>query len=153
MSHPVIEQVLPLIRPVAHGLGLEIVNVTFQTNHSPPVLRVDVRNLREETGLNDCEQMSRAVEEILDQAEIFPDAYVLEISSPGLSDFLSTDRDFVTFKGFPVLVRTRDPYKKQREWAGLLIEKAGEGVKLNLKGRIVIIPIDLIESVQLHNPA
>ena len=94
MTHPLVPQVIELASPIASRLGLEIVEAVFQTNQSPPVLRVDVRNLQEEdTGLDDCTNLSKELTEALDESEIIPDAYVLEVSSPGVSDVLTRDRD------------------------------------------------------------
>ena len=72
-----------------------VVKVVFHTNQSPPVLRVDIRNPNQDTSLNDCERMSRNLEASLDAASIIPDAYVLEVSSPGISQQLQTDRKSV----------------------------------------------------------
>ncbi|MFN7659427.1 MAG: ribosome maturation factor RimP, partial [Dolichospermum sp.] len=44
MTHPLIPQIIDLATPVATELGLEIVNVVFHTNQSPPILRVDIFN-------------------------------------------------------------------------------------------------------------
>ena len=45
MTHPVIPQVLEIANPIAAELGLEVVGAVLQTNHNPPVLRIDVRNM------------------------------------------------------------------------------------------------------------
>ena len=85
MTHPLVPKILDLATPVAKDLELEVVKVVFHTNQSPPVLRVDIRNPNQDTSLNDCERMSRNLEASLDAASIIPDAYVLEVSSPGIS--------------------------------------------------------------------
>jgi ribosome maturation factor RimP len=109
MPHPVIPQVLALAEPVAKALELEIVDAVYHTHHQPPTLRVDVRSHKEGTGLEDCERMSRSLETALDDANVMPEAYVLEVSSPGVSEFLTQDRDFAAFRGFPVTVQTTEP--------------------------------------------
>jgi len=149
MAHPLIPQIIELATPVAEDLGLEVVGVVFHTNLNPPVLRLDVRNLQQDTGLDDCEQMSRAMEAALDRANIIPDAYVLEVSSPGISQQLITDREFVSFKGFPVIVSTSQPYEGQQEWKAQLIRRDDTAVYLNQKGRKIAIPRFLITRVQL----
>lgn len=149
MAHPLIPQIINLATPVAENLGLELVGVVFHTNQRPPVLRVDIRNLHQDTGLNDCEQMSRALEPTLDEANIIPDAYVLEVSSPGISRQLTTDRDFISFKGFAVIVTTSQPYEGGQEWTGQLIRQDDTTVYLNKKGRAIAIPRSLISKVQL----
>lgn len=149
MAHPLIPQIIELATPVAENLGLEIVGVVFHTNQRPPVLRVDIRNPQQDTGLNDCERMSRVLEASLDTADIIPDAYVLEVSSPGISRQLITDREFISFKGFAVTVSTSEPYEGQQEWSGQLIKRDETALYLNQKGRAIAIPRSLIAKVQL----
>lgn len=149
MTHPLIPSILELASPIAAELGLEAVAAVFQTNQSPPVLRVDVRNLEADTSLDDCERMSRALESALDASGLLPDAYVLEISSPGISRSLTSDREFISFKGFPVLVTTNEPYSGHTTWTGRLVRRDEKAVCLNLKGRTVSIPRHLVSQVQL----
>lgn len=153
MTHPLIPQLIDLATPVAEELGLEVVGAVFHTNRRPPVLRVDIRNSTGDTGLDDCERMSRALEERLDAADIIPDTYVLEISSPGISRQLTTDREFISFKGFAVIVMTSEPYEGHKEWRGKLIGRDETGVSLNQKGRAIAIPRQLVTRVQLDDKA
>jgi ribosome maturation factor RimP len=149
MAHPLIPQILELAAPIATALGLEVVNAVFHTNQSPPVLRLDVRNLQGDTSLTDCEQMSRALETTFDEIELIPDAYVLEVSSPGVSPILTSDREFVSFRGFPAMVSTAVPHDGKTEWTGNLIRRDDQAVYLSQKGRVVAIPRQLIAQVQL----
>lgn len=152
MAHPLVPQVIELASPIASSVGLEIVDAVFQTNQSPPVLRIDVRNpSQEDTGLNDCERLSVALTEALDESDLIPDAYVLEVSSPGVSDVLTQDRDFAVFKGFPVVVQLNAPHKGKQTWYGSLVRRDEDKLALNLKGRPVSIPRNLVQSVQLSN--
>ena len=151
MTHPLIPQLIDLATPVAEDLGLEVVGAVFHTNRRPPVLRVDIRNSTGDTGLDDCERMSRALEERLDAADIIPDTYVLEISSPGISRQLSTDREFISFKGYAVIVKTSEPFEGQKEWRGRLIRRDDTEVYINQKGRAIAIPRLLVTHVQLDD--
>lgn len=149
MTHPLIPQVINLAAPVAATLGLDVVGAVFHTNQHPPVLRIDVRNLEAETSLNDCERMSHSLEAALDEVDLIPDAYVLEVSSPGISRSLTTDREFISFKGFPVVVMTAEPYEGQATWSGQLIRRDEEMLYLSQKGRAIAIPRHLVSKVQL----
>lgn len=151
MTHPLIPQLIDLATPVAENLGLEVVGAVFYTDRRPPVLRVDIRNSDGNTGLDDCERMSRALEEQLDTTDLIPDAYVLEISSPGITRELTTDREFVSFKGFSVIVTMSEPYEGQKVWSGKLISRDDDGVYLNQKGRAITIPRDRVLRVQLDD--
>ncbi|NDJ17385.1 ribosome maturation factor RimP [Myxacorys almedinensis] len=149
MAHPLIPQILDLAAPVAQSLGLEVVTAVFHTHQSPPVLRVDVRNTKDDTGLEDCEQMSRALEAVLDESDLILDAYVLEISSPGISKLLTTDREFTSFRGFPVIVTTSEPFNNRAEWTGNLVRRDDDAVHINLKGRAIAVPRTVVKTVEL----
>lgn len=152
MTHPLIPKIVDLASPVAEGLGLDVVDAVFQTNHSPPVLRVDVRNRhQEDTSLEDCERMSQALEAILDETELIPDAYVLEVSSPGISSLLSSDRDFTVFKGFMVEVQLTQPHKDHQTWLGQLVKRDEDVLYLSRKGRLVKLPRTLVDRVRLSD--
>lgn len=151
MTHPIVPQIIELATPIATQLGLEIVGVVFQTNKQPPVLRLDIRNPSTDTSLNDCEQMSRAIEATLDATAMIANSYVLEISSPGISRQLTTDREFISFKGFSVIVKTYAPHEGKKEWQGKLQSRDDQAVYLNQKGRSIAIPRQLVAKVQLDS--
>lgn len=149
MTHPLIPHVIDLASPVAEKLGLEVVGAIFHTNQSPPVLRVDIRNREDNTGLDDCEQMSRALEAALDEANLIPESYVLEISSPGIDRLLTTDREFISFKGFAVTVTTSAPVDGHTIWTGQLVRRDDDHLYLSQKGRAIALPRALVSKVQL----
>ena len=151
MSHPLTSSIQTIAEPIAEQLDLKIVNIIFQTNKSPANLRIDIESLSGDTSLDNCEKMSRQLEEILDQDNVIPGAYTLEISSPGISNQLTTDREFISFKGFPVIVETNTVYKKKTQWQGRLQGRDEESVYVNNKGKIVSIPRELIAKVELTN--
>ncbi|HEY9888149.1 MAG TPA: ribosome maturation factor RimP [Candidatus Obscuribacterales bacterium] len=154
MTHPLIPKVLDLAAPLAERLGLDVVDAVFQTNHSPPVLRIDVRNCQQEdTSLHDCEQMSQALEALLDETDLLPDAYVLEVSSPGISSELTSDRDFIVFKGFMVEVQLTEPYKNRQTWVGQLLKRDADHVYLTRKGQPIKLPRAIVHQVQLSDQA
>lgn len=149
MAHPLIPQIIDLAHPLADSLGLQVVGVVFHTNQQPPVLRIDICHPERDTSLEDCEKLSRALEPTLDATEILPDTYVLEVSSPGISRLLTTDREFISFKGFAVILTTAEPYAGQQEWTGQLIRRDESTVHINQKGRAIAIPRALVTKVQL----
>jgi ribosome maturation factor RimP len=152
MAHPLIPKVLDLAAPIAERLGLDVVDAVFQTNQAPPVLRIDVRNCQQaDTSLEDCEHMSQALEAVLDESDLIPDAYVLEVSSPGISSHLTSDRDFIVFKGFMVEVQLTEPHKNRQTWVGQLLKRDDDHVYLSQKGKPTKLPRGLVQTVQLSD--
>ncbi len=151
MTHPLVPQIIDLATPLAEKLNLEVVDAVFQTNKNPPVVRIDVRNTLQDTGLEDCEQMSKALDAQLEATDLITGSYILEVSSPGITRNLTTDREFITFKGFSVIVKTFAPYKNQKLWKGKLQGRDENNVYLNQKGKIITIPQDLVAKVQIDD--
>ena len=150
MSHPLIPQILQVAEEVASPLGLEVVDVVLQTNKNPVVLRVDIRNPDQNTGLDDCERMSRSLEPTLDAIDLIPYAYVLEVSSPGAERQLQGDREFIAFRGFMVTVFGTETTEGQpKSWTGHLISRNETHVTISIKGRIMNIPRELCDRVEL----
>lgn len=152
MAHPLIPQITDIATPIAAELGLELVAVVFHTHERPPALRVDIRNPDADTGLQDCERMSRALESALDAADAIPFAYALEVSSPGTSRQLTTDREFNAFSGFAVQVTTKQAADNKTELKGQLIRRDDTTIYLNQKGRTIEIPRELVSKVSLDDP-
>ncbi len=151
MAHPLIPQITDIANPIAAELGLEVVAVVFHTHERPPSLRIDIRNATEDTGLQDCERMSRALEAVLDATEVIPFEYALEVSSPGTSRELTTDREFNAFSGFAVQVTAKDSSDPKAPWHGNLTRRDETTIYLNKKGRTIAIPRELVDKVTLDD--
>jgi ribosome maturation factor RimP len=144
MSHPLIPQILEIAEAIATSLDLEVVDVIMHTHKNPATVRVDIRNKTQHTGLEDCERMSKALEVALDEADVVPYVYVLEVSSPGTDREIKTDREFLAFRGFMVKA-----IAASETWIGQLVSCDLEKLTINQKGRIVHIPRQIVTKVEL----
>ena len=121
---------------------------------SPMTLEVQIRHSNgADVSLDDCAQFSGVLGEALESSELLNEAYVLEISSPGIDEQLATDRDFQTFRGFPVEVTHRDNNDAEHRLDGLLLERDEESLQINIRGRIKRIPRDQVIGVRLTSPS
>lgn len=105
--------------PILEEKKFELVDVEYVKEGSNYYLRAYIDK---EGGItiDDCEYVSRALEEKLDRADLIPDAYFLEVSSPGLGRALKKDRDFEKNLGEEVEVHLYKPLDKKKEFVGLL---------------------------------
>ncbi len=87
--------------------------------------------------------------ELRDEELDFINSYELLVASPGVRDELHIDRDFMSFRGFPVTVTTTEEYKKKTEFKGTLIERDEDFVRISAKGRVTKIPRAICKSVTL----
>ena len=67
-------------------------------------------------------------------------------------DQLSSDRDFETFRGFPVEVHHRDKDDSEQRLEGLLLERDADTLQINIRGRIKRIARDCVIGVRLTSP-
>jgi ribosome maturation factor RimP len=154
VPHPLIPDLELLVTPLAEASGLAVEGVEIQAHRLPLTLVIQIRHADgRDVNLDDCAAFSGVLGEVVEASELMPQAYVLEVSSPGIGEELSEDRDFRSFRGFPVSVRFRDGQGLETTREGLLLERDEENLQLNVRGRISRIPrLDVI-SVRLVTPA
>ena len=70
--------------------------------------------------MDDCEAVSRAFSDILDEKDYIADSYVFEVSSPGLGRPLKKEKDFARSLGEEVEIRTYRAIDRQKEFEGIL---------------------------------
>ena len=80
-----------LLAPIAEVNQVEIYDVEYVKEGSDYYLRAYIEK-PEGVNILDCENVSRALSEALDKADFIPDAYILEVSSPGLGRTLKKDK-------------------------------------------------------------
>ncbi|QEL54533.1 ribosome maturation factor RimP [Chromobacterium paludis] len=74
----------------------------------------------------------------------------LEVSSPGLDRPLKKEADFVRFAGQLAKIKTRMPIEQQKKFTGRLAGVEDGSVKLDVDGRIVVIPFANIDKARLE---
>ena len=138
---------------MAAGKGFDLCGIQLLTHMSPMTLEVQIRHSTgADVSLDDCAGFSGVLGDALDATSLLTEAYVLEISSPGIGDQLSSDRDFQTFRGFPVEVHHRDKGDTEQRLEGLLLERDADTLQINIRGRIKRIPRDCVIGVRLTSP-
>ena len=99
-----------ILLPIAEENGVEIYDVEYVKEGSDWYLRAYI----------DCEAVSRALSDKLDEADFIEDAYILEVSSPGLGRTLKKDKHLEKSLGEEVEIRLYKPVDKCREFTGVL---------------------------------
>lgn len=83
--------------------------------------------------IDDIEEVSRAVNPILDEKDFVEDEYIFEVSSPGLGRALKKDRHFDYSMGEEVEVHTYKPIDGSKLWIGLLDSYDKDTVTIQLE--------------------
>lgn len=115
------QQTEELILPIIENNGFELVDVEYVKEAGTWYLRAYIDKPGGIT-VDDCEMVSRAFSDILDEKDYIEDTYIFEVSSPGLGRPLKKEKDFVRSIGEEVEIRTYRAIDRQKEFIGILIE-------------------------------
>ncbi len=147
MAKYVEEAVEKIVNELLADTSLELVDVEY-VKERDWYLRVFIDK---EGGIeiDDCQQLSEKLEEILDEKNMIKDSYVLEVSSPGLDRVLKKKRDFEREQGKVVDVALYAPLNGQKALTGTLTGYNDEEKTITIDENQTI-PLDKTASVRLH---
>lgn len=121
-----------LISPIIEQNQFELVDVEYVKEGGTWYLRAYIDKPGGIT-VDDCEVVSRALSDLLDKHDFIEDAYVLEVSSPGLGRPLKKEKDFARSIGEEVDVRTFRAISHQKEFTGILRDYDKEKIVLEME--------------------
>lgn len=108
-----------LLMPLIEKYQFELVDVEYVKEAGNWYLRAYI-DKKGGINIDDCELISRALSDMLDEQDFIEEAYILEVSSPGLGRPLKKDKDLQRSIGEEVEVRTYRAIEKQKEFTGVL---------------------------------
>lgn len=127
LNEAIAGEVRTIGKKVASAQGVELVHAEILGAKRDSVVRMYIDKEGGVT-LDDCARFSAAVEVELDEQDLIPWAYVLEVSSPGIERGLYSLDDFVRFTGEIARVRTKMDHNGQRNFAGRIASVEGDVV-------------------------
>jgi len=137
-----------LIEPVISSEGMELVTLDYVRESRGWVLRLYVDTEAGVT-IDRCAQLSRQLGDLLDVKDIVPHPYILEVSSPGLNRILKKEKDFITYRGQMITVKTSEPVEERKNFKGKLLDCREGTITVDADNRQVTIPLSLITKAQL----
>lgn len=119
-----------LLEPIVKRLEVSIYDVEYVKEGSDYYLRAYI-DKPEGVTIQDCENVSRALSDELDREDFIPDAYILEVSSPGLGRALKKDKHLQAALGEQVEIRLFKAVDQSKEFAGILDSFDAEQVTIS----------------------
>ena len=127
----IVDKVEELVTPIIDENDFELVDVEYVKEGANWYLRVYADKDGGIT-IDDCVLISRALEQKLDEEDFIQDAYILEVSSPGLGRQLKKDKDFKRSLGEKVECKLFKAINKQKEFEGILKDFTEETITLGI---------------------
>jgi ribosome maturation factor RimP len=159
--HPIAAKLLELAEPVATDAGLDLVDVQYRREQAGWVVRVFIDRIMNPAlgapppaiSFEDCERISRELGALFDVHDPVPQAYSLEVSSPGLDRPLRTPDHFRRFRGSVMKATLVEGVEGRRNFKGTIVDvddaPAGAAVRVDVDGRTYALPLDDIDSARL----
>jgi ribosome maturation factor RimP len=148
-SEKLLQEVREVVEPILQSQGYELVDLEYQRESRGWVLRI---YLDREGGitLDDCTGVSHEVGAVLEVKDVIPNAYVLEVSSPGLTRPLKKPEDYNRFRNQLVKIKLFQPLDGRRNFKGILLGLEGETVRVEADGQVFEIPLRSIAKANLE---
>lgn len=144
-----LREVREVVEPILESQGFELVDLEYQRESQGWVLRI---YLDREGGVNleDCAGVSHEVGAILEVKDLIPSAYILEVSSPGLTRPLKKPEDFNKFRNQMVKIKLYEPLEGRRNFKGTLLGLEGDRVRVEVEQRVYELPLQRIAKANLE---
>ncbi len=134
MKSSVQDRATEIIQPICDSLGYTLVEVSYKKEVGGMTLWVCI-DKEGGVDINDCERVSRALDEPLDQHDITNgSAYNLNITSYGLDRAFKTEYDFIKHLGKDIVVKFYKPWLGKKEIRSTLVSYSGDAIKVEYDG-------------------
>ena len=144
------EKVWELADPIAEELGLWVWDVEFVKEGARRVLRITVDS---ENGVDiqDCEKLHRAIDPLLDEADLIEEQYYLEVSSPGIERELKTDIHIEACEGWDVEIKLYAPRDGSKTFRGKLMPLGENGdVCISVADGVITFPRETVAKISTY---
>ncbi len=129
MSDYVVEKITEFVEGFLPSMDLELVEIQYRQEGHGWVLRLFIDGPNG-IGIDECARVSREMNVFLDVEDLIPNAFHLEVSSPGLERQLRNIADYKRFAGKKARVKVRHPIGEQKVFIGLIGESDECGFEL-----------------------
>lgn len=143
------EQVWQFAEPLVKENGCSLWDVEYVREGGEWFLRLYI-DKEGGVDIDDCENVSRAVDPVLDEKDPIPESYRFEVCSAGLERQLKRPSDFERFMGEPILLKTYQPKNGTKEFPGVLAGYDNGTVTVDMNGKSIAFEKTEIALVRLR---
>lgn len=142
------QSLLDALEPHAGEMGVELVTLEITGAKKAPTIRVYI-DTDHGVGFDELASAQSWINDIMDEIDPFPGAYMLEVSSPGIDRPLRTMQHFKRFIGEKAIVKTNGPIGNRSNYTGVLVDARDGVVSIECDGEVHDIPFEKIKRANL----
>jgi ribosome maturation factor RimP len=142
-------EIAQMIEPPLAAMGYRLVRVVVTSGRRATLQVMAERIDDAPMTVDDCALISRSVSALLDVADPIADAYLLEISSPGIDRPLVRPEDYDRFSGFEARIELTEPFAGRKRFRGRLLGTADGEVRLATEAGEARLPLASVARARL----
>lgn len=142
------EKIAALIETFVTEQGFDLVDISINHYRQNDSVQVLVDKPQGGITIDECANLSRQIDVLLEAQNIFDGSYTLEVSSPGIDRPLVHSKDFIRAKGKEVVFYLKEPVQGSLEYTGIILRVEEGKVHLQAKGKEVSIALQLINKAK-----
>ncbi len=142
------ETIAKLLEPFLTDSALELIDIEYRKEGKNWFLRIFI----DKPGgvqLADCENISNFLSSRLDELDLIPHHYILEVSSPGIERPLRKPEDFLRYRGSRISLKTHNRVQGKKNFQGVLVDYLDNQVILQTDEGDFMIPYEAISQAKL----
>ena len=147
-SSEIEKKISTIISPTIETLGYELVRIRLVPGETS-TLQIMADRKSGEIDVEDCSIISRDISVLLDVEDPINDAYILEVSSPGIDRPLTRLKDFSNWQGYEVKLETYELINGQRRFKGEIYNIEKDNITLANNGKFTELSFKLISEAKL----
>ena len=145
----IIAQLGKIISGSLEEKGYELVELIYRPEGRSLVLRLLVDKFAGGITMDECAALNHKLGQLLDEQDIIPDRYILEVASPGLDRKLTTKKDFMRCLNKQVVFFLNDLISGKCQWQGVVNRVDDVSVFIDYAGQALEIPLSKINKATL----
>jgi ribosome maturation factor RimP len=143
------QALLDALEPLAAAKGIELVMLEVVGAKKSPTIRVYI-DTEHGVSFDELSSAQAWINDVMDEIDPFPGAYMLEVSSPGIDRPLRTPEHFARFAGETAIVVLRAPYQGRAKWTGKLAGFEDGAVLLEVDGIVERLPYEDVKKANIR---
>ncbi len=149
MDHEKLQKkIVKLIKPIIKSMGLRLWGIEIPSTPKKGILRIYVDSENGVT-IDQCAELSRHLNLILDVEDPIPGPYNLEVSSPGLERKFFELEQLKPYINYKINLKLKQPVNGRKNWKGTVLKVEDQKFVLLVDNQQILFSWDQIQKANL----
>lgn len=148
MSSKINQKIKEMIIPVLKNIDLELYNIEYKKEGRNWYLRIYIDKVNGDVDIDDCSRASEVLSNELDKLDPIPNAYFLEVSSPGAERTLRNENEILNSINKNIMITTNEQINNQKVFEGRLEKFENDIITVSSGKTKIDIPYEKVVNIR-----